>query len=215
VVRVKQPTGGYRVHVVDTEAQTLDDALELIRLAQARRHRRQAHLGKKSPAQEMAWARGRAHFQKYRGQISLGGSAGHNRSGRPPAREKKPDPFKSLPEDEKHLRAISMYQSKDWGEGVTAGRRLARCLGVPIEKMGVWLGMEITRNSTKSDDKIREENKLMVLSLFKRPMPYEKFRDIVAEKTYFSKNRAGVQISLLLREGRLKYEDGIITKGEK
>jgi hypothetical protein len=215
VIRVKQPTGGNRIHVVDTEAQTLDDALELIRLAQARRHRREAHLGKKSRAQEMAWARGRAHFQKYRGQISLGGSAGHNTSGRPPAREKKPDPFKSLPDHEKRDRARKMYQSKDWGGGVTAGRRLARCFGVSNATMGDWLGMEITKNHDESDEKVKEQNKLVVLSVFKRPMPYKKFRDTVVAKTYMDIQRAGIYIGFLLREGRLKYESGTITKGEK
>jgi hypothetical protein len=136
------------IHVITTEAQTLDQAIAIIK-NRKRVEKQKASSNDKPPTLEQELAR--AKFVSANKSISLSGGVTIKGKGTihlekrhaESAKHKRPHPFKDLPDDEKRLKAREMFSSGHWGRGAPAGRRLAITFGVPRETMAEWLKIEI------------------------------------------------------------------------
>ena len=123
------------VHVVDTEARDFDEALDIFeaRALVARRKTGKGH--KPSLKEELSRAQSRARLLKAHGKISLAGGQHSARTREAPNPPKKPDPFRTLPIEEK-VRLIKEW----WATGNFKPRELMYRFGLSgyEVKMIIW-----------------------------------------------------------------------------
>ncbi len=148
-------------HVITTEAQTLDQALDIIAARQRKKKRAdgaQATSRENNTKPTLRQELARARFVSRSKDVSLAGGdvakgARSRRWEKYHANQspKPPRPFKDLPEDEKQKRAVEMFRSGAWGIGARAGRKLAQTFGVDHATMAAWLGIEIWKAADFND----------------------------------------------------------------
>jgi len=116
------------IHLIETEASTLEHALEIIELAQANARRvqsiRKNYVYKPTLTQIFGQAKGLAtslESRKRKHRVVL------------------PHPYRDLPESEKPIKAKEMYQSGMWGINRPACRRLAKLFGVDVNVIEGWV----------------------------------------------------------------------------
>jgi len=137
-------------HVIVTEVQTLDQALQIL---EQRRQRKKANESlkvcerKRSLAQDLGLAKAQALLKDVHlanGDAAKGATSRYRDK---LAAERKakhvPHPFRDLPEAVKPGKAREMFASGNWGCSAPAGRRLAALFGVSKAVMAEWLGIEI------------------------------------------------------------------------
>jgi hypothetical protein len=128
----------WRRSVVITEAQNLDEALEVLAGERRQDARTKGARGPRSLRQQFALAKGQALLKKIQGKISLanGQTSKVTAPRKPP---KAPHPLQDLAPEAKRLKAREMYEGGHWGLGTYAMRKLARAFAVPTGQMVEWL----------------------------------------------------------------------------
>ncbi len=125
-------------HVVYTEAQSLEEACEVIS-GQRYQAKRVATAQQSSPSlkQELARVIGLSFLLKKTGKISLAnGTTSANVVSR---KRRLPHPLRDLSTEQKCAKAREMFGSGTWGTGITGTKRLAVAFCVPVEQMSLWL----------------------------------------------------------------------------
>jgi hypothetical protein len=131
-VRLKSPRGRHvlGIHVVDTEARTLDEALEILE------HRRQQ-------AKSLATRRANAKPRTIKQELATALLVTRHKLGQIPYRtaETLPHPFKDLPPREQAAKVREMYDDGHgyWGTDRVAFRRLAKAFGVTYGQIVTWI----------------------------------------------------------------------------
>jgi hypothetical protein len=128
-----------RLHVVDTQTRSLEEACDIIAAYQKASKISATRKAKKIPLtlrQELSANKLNSVRDKRLGLISLAG--GHSERV-VKKREKRPHPFRDLPEQEKRVRAREMFRSGAWGIGTYGTRELSVAFGVSEETMALWL----------------------------------------------------------------------------
>jgi hypothetical protein len=128
--------------MVRTEAETLDDALKLIRDRNRNQKIAASKQGKPlTLAQVFGLAKGSGKAAKARGQVTMPAGFKPKRHPKYIARPKLPHPFRSLSEADKRSKSIEMYADGHgaWGFRPVAERRLAHLFGVEVGQMCEWL----------------------------------------------------------------------------
>src|SRR5258708_7482616 len=115
------------VHAIDTEARTLEQAVNL--LAEQQGHARSGRTNKGGPKklrQLFCYARSRADLLKMHGKISLAGGGTNPKNPKlDRTKPKGPHPFRDLTPEQQRAKAREMYYGGHWGIGVPAYRRIA------------------------------------------------------------------------------------------
>jgi hypothetical protein len=138
-------SGQWRRHTFDTEARSLEHAVDII--AERQRHARIAEKMKKNKptlGQELGLAKGRSRQALLRGKISLAGTVNPRKREKfdnlvNKTKSKAAHPYRDLPEDQKPIKVREMYHSDMWGWGVVAYRRLAKLFNIPTGQVAVWI----------------------------------------------------------------------------
>lgn len=139
-----------QIHIIDTEARTIEEAVDIIwkkRINRLRSSRARKSGSSKKPltlAQEFGGAKGRSRFQKMRGEISLALGETSKVDSRMVSKPKTPHPYKDLSLEQQRNKCREMYDSGNgfWGWGSVAHRRLAKLFSVPLEQIVAWLENE-------------------------------------------------------------------------
>jgi hypothetical protein len=127
------------VHAFDTEARTIEQAVDIIRWQQIKKRQADTLKGKKrSLRQEFALAKFVALSKKNAGKISLAGGMTSTIKRPNSPKPKTPHPFLDLPDDKKQQKCREMYDSGCWGIGVPAFRRLAKVFKVTVGQVLEW-----------------------------------------------------------------------------
>ena len=134
------------IHVITTEAQTFDQALDIIKRKEERNKRAET-FKKNEPSFRLQIAVAKMVAANKPVTLSTGVIKSKNTKMLESRRTRRSHPFRDLPEEQKPVRARQMYESKSFGIGARAGRQMAQLFGVSLEVMSEWLGIEIWRAS--------------------------------------------------------------------
>jgi hypothetical protein len=115
-------------HIIHTEAQTLEEACDLLAKEQHHKKRVASRKKRKLTLREV--------FGTVKGYNAMKVAKAKLAKSRP---KPTPHPFHDLTDEQKRVKATEMYMSGLWGIGTPAARKLAACYAVSIGQMTIWL----------------------------------------------------------------------------